>query len=126
MRISDWSSDVCSSDLGAGQAHHVPVAPEDDLFTRHETDAHLGKAARQQFRSPVFGHEHAAAHPGSVGTTTAEAIFATSLITAVDLNGFAAWPEHPGQDRPLALAEDRSEVDTSELQSLMRISYDVF
>src|SRR3546814_15104471 len=77
MRISDWSSDVCSSDLGAGQAHHVPVAPEDDLFTRHETDAHLGKAARQQFRSPVFGHEHAAAHPGSVGTTTAEAIFAT-------------------------------------------------
>src|SRR3546814_8350602 len=24
MRISDWSSDVCSSDLGATGAHHFP------------------------------------------------------------------------------------------------------
>src|SRR3546814_7913245 len=31
MRISDWSSDVCSSDLGAGDEifGHVAIAPEE-------------------------------------------------------------------------------------------------
>src|SRR3546814_14955773 len=28
MRISDWSSDVCSSDLGVGIAEHLHVAAE--------------------------------------------------------------------------------------------------
>src|SRR3546814_504213 len=30
MRISDWSSDVCSSDLEAGRKHHAPdaICPE--------------------------------------------------------------------------------------------------
>src|SRR3546814_10317197 len=36
MRISDWSSDVCSSDLGAGAVH------------RHAAAQHRGPAGREE------------------------------------------------------------------------------
>src|SRR3546814_17241226 len=49
MRISDWSSDVCSSDLG------VMVAPVVPMITDHEL-AHILEAAR----------EHGAASAGYV------------------------------------------------------------
>src|SRR3546814_9926508 len=42
MRISDWSSDVCSSDLGL----HAPV---------HEAHAQLGQRLRQQFERALRG-----------------------------------------------------------------------
>src|SRR3546814_10655627 len=35
MRISDWSSDVCSSDLGRPQARYVLTAEGRELFPRH-------------------------------------------------------------------------------------------
>src|SRR3546814_6947910 len=38
MRISDWSSDVCSSDLPAMNAHHA--APADFIATEHRLGAH--------------------------------------------------------------------------------------
>src|SRR3546814_12007995 len=31
MRISDWSSDVCSSDLPTGRTYHVYINPERDM-----------------------------------------------------------------------------------------------
>src|SRR3546814_3544176 len=87
MRISDWSSDVCSSDLCCG------VVPSRQR-ARHE---------------PIPGDRHGSFH-------------STALFRA-DHSGRAGldWAV-PGRRRKHA----RSEEHTSELQSLMRISYAVF
>src|SRR3546814_5495485 len=94
MRISDWSSDVCSSDLDLADVHAM-LPPE-----RQEAGVHFrrhgsGHAARRNFRGP-------------------ESLVAGLVIQMFD-NGEAV-PHH-------CL---RSEEHTSELQSLMRISYAVF
>src|SRR3546814_4773985 len=112
MRISDWSSDVCSSDLGcraaAGAVAAVTVAGVVDRpAARTQGERAVGFAARIP-RSPV------AAHLGV-------------------LRGFrhrrrplAAAGQHPGTPLAAGRAAYRSEEHTSELQSLMRISYAVF
>src|SRR3546814_8867088 len=82
MRISDWSSDVCSSDLRSG---------------KHEAGQQQGKHHAPHGRDQA-GHQVSVA---SIGTG-AEVRPAT------------------------ARANGRSEEHTSELQSLMRISYAVF
>src|SRR3546814_2598084 len=99
MRISDWSSDVCSSDLTgyAGGIKGVTAAkvlegrfPERVLEKAIERMIPRGPLGRQQMRNlRIFA---GAAHP------------------------------HEAQN-PEVL---RSEEHTSELQSLMRISYAVF
>src|SRR3546814_2841065 len=94
MRISDWSSDVCSSDLGQRIA-----------FCEGRYLCIIGQA------------EYAARHVRiELGTIENEA-----FITAI----------HPDQVNAasrgkLRCAPIRSEEHTSELQSLMRISYAVF
>src|SRR3546814_3668131 len=92
MRISDWSSDVCSSDL---------------RFSSHPPDA--------QPRSQPSRHRNSSA-------PTAHRIRSRCAERAprykVDRNDL-----HDPRPRPPAL---RSEEHTSELQSLMRISYAVF
>src|SRR3546814_2633238 len=89
MRISDWSSDVCSSDL-----------------TRH--GRHRGRAGE---RRPSLSRPLVERHPG----LSAQALVARSGARIVD--------DGPGDAFG---AETRSEEHTSELQSLMRISYAVF
>src|SRR3546814_9958961 len=97
MRISDWSSDVCSSDLV--QRHYVNFA---DL----ESVAILGQHI--ELRSVAFECgafvEHLAEH---------------------GLDGDDLAPDHQ-LAAELLLQPRRSEEHTSELQSLMRISYAVF
>src|SRR3546814_2671774 len=92
MRISDWSSDVCSSDLN-GIAKVVIPRSED-------------------------GHFYADAQ---VGAATVRFLIDTGA-TAVALS--RADAQRAGIS-PRA-GEFRSEEHTSELQSLMRISYAVF
>src|SRR3546814_1077227 len=95
MRISDWSSDVCSSDLMQPLSERVQAA------------------------LAAFGQQHGLAiylQPG--GTSSVHPL----------------WPENPrlafriaSDDARFADVElERSEEHTSELQSLMRISYAVF
>src|SRR3546814_7028104 len=97
MRISDWSSDVCSSDLD----------PEQDRTGQGDSVAHQRRLQPQQ----------PARQPRQIFV-----IFAEQRAEA----GLAA--HGVGDDRhPLADgAARRSEEHTSELQSLMRISYAVF
>src|SRR3546814_6329559 len=116
MRISDWSSDVCSSDLGdlaqARCVHRgIPVIelPADagiELVARDVVTAvdreHVDQ--RRIGGIPAFVR----VHPGVVG---AEAERAGTGFQAVVGAGIQAA---------------RSEEHTSELQSLMRISYAVF
>src|SRR3546814_7640519 len=97
MRISDWSSDVCSSDL--------VFAP--DLISGKQSKGVSGR----------YGAEDAL----------------TQLLVGTGLT----WERVNGQTiaikrasapaaEPRAKAPSRSEEHTSELQSLMRISYAVF
>src|SRR3546814_8331715 len=88
MGISDWSSDVCSSDLSRAS----------EVREGQRVDKRLGT--------------------GDDATRTGEAGRPDSA------------PDRPAPDREgafgLPLPRDRSEEHTSELQSLMRISYAVF
>src|SRR3546814_9793771 len=109
LRISDWSSDVCSSDLpvscGAGPARPRPVQAR--------------RGAVRRGRAPASLFALGASRPAD------ERFFLLygPRIYAGDRGG-AAFPVDPSgqQGRPLR----RPEEHTSELQSLMRISYDVF
>src|SRR3546814_8725614 len=98
MRISDWSSDVCSSDLA--HRHHL-AAPDQRAVDEHveqlvglpiEFD-HARFAEREQFAQRELGR--------------------SDLDRQLDVD-------------ILEQLEIRSEEHTSELQSLMRSSYAVF
>src|SRR3546814_4413558 len=92
MRISDWSSDVCSSDLEAAQDRRRGRCGGVDSAAR-------SRPARRRHRRLVgFG---------------------------IHLPGAGRRPARP-RDRPEGRRQGRSEEHTSELQSLMRISYAVF
>src|SRR3546814_4231061 len=112
MRISDWSSDVCSSDLAAAAARAAP--------TRHRppairTDAERGRAARARAASAASSRSAFRRPRRSAGRRSLLEI----LQQRLDLVDIVV-----GQR--VALGEMRSEEHTSELQSLMRISYAVF
>src|SRR3546814_6633383 len=116
MRISDWSSDVCSSDLavraGPGNGRRGRPAPDCDRVVRASTRcAGLSGARPGGVRGGAAAALRRAARHRAAGG-------ATLLLSAL----WAARPElrrRPG-------GADRSEEHTSELQSLMRISYAVF
>src|SRR3546814_5957779 len=99
MRISDWSSDVCSSDLRAGSAGARPGP------------------LRRAGRSRAAGRWSAALRSCRCGGGCA-----TRKARSLPRPEPSATPEHAGRRyRPA-----RSEEHTSELQSLMRTSYAVF
>src|SRR3546814_7227597 len=118
MRISDWSSDVCSSDL-LDRAAGDPDGARGGLNPRALEGAHqlleplsLGAAEQR-----VGGRPH---------RIELERIFAHPAIAEhLDL---AAAHSVGGEGIGVGSARlgDRSEEHTSELQSLMRISYAVF
>src|SRR3546814_6354438 len=93
MRISDWSSDVCSSDLGEGGDR------------RHGGDPRNAETTKCQ------------STPAAWATSTRGANNPGSLPLVKE------WLRVIG---PLNGMRQRSEEHTSELQSLMRISYAVF
>src|SRR3546814_9325922 len=101
MRISDWSSDVCSSDLKSRYRRAcawVPSAGSD--------------AGRSPYSAlPRFGVRNSTLNPAA-------------LMKAVD----PACPEicGTGRNEPSISFSNRSEEHTTELQSLMRNSYAVF
>src|SRR3546814_7418600 len=121
MRISDWSSDVCSSDLGAGKQHRHTRA----LRTERQVIGYLRTCHARQRSIPFIQKGVAAAQ-------------AAQLLPGLDQHRRktqACQPNSAGYARRAAaddgrivvFPEDasRSEEHTSELQSLMRISYAV-
>src|SRR3546814_8429699 len=97
MRISDWSSDVCSSDLEGGGA---------DQGGKQGSGQHLVLAH-------CFGLLQRTSHEGG------------GRRFPCDGPRRGAWAAVAARKR-WARERDRSEEPTSELQSLMRISYAVF
>src|SRR3546814_2802752 len=110
MRISDWSSDVCSSDLPAAETDDVrrageshgpgkdPAAPP--LADECARDLLCERAAGKRHRA--LAHCRERERDGGVGDGGADL------------------------DHKVRAEIHRSEEHTSELQSLMRISYAVF
>src|SRR3546814_6675966 len=103
MRISDWSSDVCSSDLATDPGPPPPA-------TSGQPPPDRGSPPRPSYRRgrdlTAPGPRPARRRAGSSGPPRRS----------------PAAARRPGS----SAGRDRSEEHTSELQSLMRISYAVF
>src|SRR3546814_10862234 len=112
MRISDWSSDVGSSDL----ADPRPCRDQEGqgLCPGRE-------CGRQISRRPALRRHHRRAGQGAAGAAELSERLWRDLGEARRYRR-ADLRDHRGD----ALRHGRSEEHTSELQSLMRISYAVF
>src|SRR3546814_7445013 len=113
MRISDWSSDVCSSDL---QDDDILLVLDETLglFDHHFGDLDVARRGLVEGRGDDFA-VHAALHVGDfLGP------FVDQQDDQIDLGMVV------GDRLGDILQQHRSEEHTSELQSLMRISYAVF
>src|SRR3546814_10558765 len=105
MRISDWSSDVCSSDLDVVELVEIPFVVQElveQLELRHEARRQRGVADIAVPREEKPDRHHRERRP-----------------------------LHPQRHfmrgvHQMLVERERSEEHTSELQSLMRISYAVF
>src|SRR3546814_4075227 len=122
MRISDWSSDVCSSDLKdlhPAAARQALQLAEIVGILRRGADEEGMVAPRAPFRACQLFLQRCGVDRGGVG------------VRHLEHGGDPA--HHRGAGSALevflvletGLAEMRSEEHTSELQSLMRISYAV-
>src|SRR3546814_2962009 len=110
MRISDWSSDVCSSDL---------LIPADASGVLQSTESKVGSYELNDF----FLH-----YIVRYGLPPSKIAFLAWHAWRDPVTG--AWPinfpESARNGYDLPTIRHRSEEHTSELQSLMRISYAVF
>src|SRR3546814_5322228 len=122
MRISDWSSDVCSSDLAdppgyadrflAGcRAASIPVEELDPERVMAE-EPNISRAVRRAFAVP--------------DATVQSWRLLNLLADDVRLRGGQVLLRHSVLSVRVEGGRVRSEEHTSELQSLMRISYAVF
>src|SRR3546814_1186439 len=103
MRISDWSSDVCSSDLEGAKTIDVAfdfLSPTRTSEGRIVVTPAMMNLQWEQVSLYPAGH------------------FTRQIPVQLDVTLPPGWTG--------AAALDRSEEHTSELQSLMRISYAVF
>src|SRR3546814_9375836 len=107
MRISDWSSDVCSSDLTRVAPH--PHARRSFASSSPRHTVNLVNSAPVMPESPLLPVAEAQAR-----------LFAMAAPVAVEhaplRHAAGRWAAEPVHAR-------RSEAHTSELQSLMRISH---
>src|SRR3546814_8598678 len=132
MRISDWSADVCSSDLSAASCSCLTP-------TRSKRQKQRGASRAHPHPPPRLKHSGA----GSSGTFSrkrekglSSPSYGTGLKRIAVPAGATGRRALPGfrdrkgpNENPAAVRRHRagrSEEHTSELQSLMRISYAVF
>src|SRR3546814_8629568 len=109
MRISDWSSDVCSSDLKGDRLNAAP--PSQPQRQQHRRNWLSRKARRIGQRS---------IREGRAGGNVATGAISGPLGLISDVRqGRGGFGRH-------GALRARSEEHTSELQSLMRFSYAVF
>src|SRR3546814_3519176 len=124
MRISDWSSDVCSSDLSVAQPRRRPL--EDAALNQYcgkqrhaRSEQNKGKEIQRLERLYALAwgqsqqRDRAQAHQRQ-----SQLKYEQALDIAMDQQNRR---DHTGQRR--SHMRNRSEEHTSELQSLMRTSY---
>src|SRR3546814_1887404 len=132
MRISDWSSDVCSSDL------QMKSSSFQEIRDLHLTPARFRSSGRLFLRSARYWLELlvllqlSVSGLSAVGSRTMES--GRSASHPLKTNGYfkpaarslLALCTCPLEPVTAAIDNVRSEEHTSELQSLMRISYAAF
>src|SRR3546814_6396573 len=117
MRISDWSSDVCSSDLKA-------LVLDGHVRLGGQTITDPSRKIKPGEAYTVAPPEAIAAEPEAQDIPL-DVVFEDAHLIVVDKP--AGLVVHPAPGTPeRTLVNARSEEHTSELQSLMRISYAVF
>src|SRR3546814_7839260 len=134
MRISDWSSDVCSSDLG--RARFAVIQAEDEIASigmvvgagwngarAFTTTAGPGVSLMNEF----IGLAYFAEIPVTI-LNVQRGGPSTGMPTRTQQSDVlaCAYASHGDTKHVLLFPEDRSDEHTSELQSLIRISYPVF
>src|SRR3546814_8192339 len=127
MRISDWSSDVCSSDLFAGERIDVES---------------LGQAVADSARFEAFDLNDRILDGDATGAVRSLQRLREEGLSPLEILGALSWCLRSLSKAAINFAKvrdaatalemagvrrfQRSEEHTSELQSLMRISYAVF
>src|SRR3546814_6124172 len=119
MRISDWSSDVCSSDL---------------VHRRYEANFLVAPSPKRQFEQSAQAFSHWDFGIDGIGENEGPFVFgiAGQVIDMVIEKGTgrkACYSKHEHDFSSIGRGHAtiaRSEEHTSELQSLMRNSYAVF
>src|SRR3546814_7159279 len=131
MRISDWSSDVCSSDLGRRLGHGVVGRYTDSVRAgggrgRLHLAAGLLRGYYRILARPVRCSD-TAYRPGVSARYCRLCRFAYAAREEIGMSllKVSGLSKSFGGNKAVD-AIDRSEEHTSELQSLMRISYAVF
>src|SRR3546814_5063957 len=118
MRISDWSSDVCSSDLEAQRRAGIPVPC---LRRVHPVPVRALACLQQEVDRRRGAARRRAASEASGVTEGLAVVAAFGVRLQAQVADDAGGVGHGSVSRWV-----RSEEHTSELQSLMRISYAVF
>src|SRR3546814_7790305 len=122
MRISDWSSDVCSSDL----LGHRLVGRMSRFHQRDGARQRAAVAGKQAAGKRIGVVGAAAGHRSGQLSEAAAAMPPAAPFRCNDaLSSAAVMPVRLTRS-PADSYAMRSEEHTSELQSLMRISYAVF
>src|SRR3546814_7809916 len=126
MRISDWSSDVCSSDLAAtsqGSAAQAQRRNRHRHADRHSQDVEGGRGYRSwetlrvRCRAACENISEAPSSPPARSSRRWARLGPIPQRSPANIRGAGA---------PRSIGWLRSEEHTSELQSIMRITYAVF
>src|SRR3546814_4335411 len=112
MRISDWSSDVCSSDLCSDNEVNIKIA-----LNREVMEGRLALAKRNKLLTDMTDDV--------AGLVLEDNRLQTLALSIMENDGALSLPSYV---RAIEIFETagRSEEHTSELQSLMRTPYAVF
>src|SRR3546814_4198799 len=128
MRISDWSSDVCSSDLRYSWRNKVEQLRIEPI-SQASANQRAGRCGRigpgvcvRLYAEDDFKARAPFTDPEVLRSSLASVILRMKALTLDDIESFPFVDPPPGR----AIADGRSEEHTSELQSLMRLSYAVF
>src|SRR3546814_1296055 len=121
MRISDWSSDVCSSDLEPlFRAADGPVLPLSFSLGMDRGHAHDGGVRRRRMAARTARTIGPVTATSANWKVMARAWRTTRAPILISLSCRLV------NDQAAMASGSRAEEHTSELQSLMRISYAVF
>src|SRR3546814_4704164 len=130
MRISGWSSDVCSSDLDGGEELIEKLVHINRVSKTVKGGKRFGFAALVVVGDGKgragFGHGKAREVPEAISKATASA--KKQMVRVPLKEGRTLHHDgkgHFGAGKVTLRSAPRSEEHTSELQSLMRISYAV-
>src|SRR3546814_962028 len=137
MRISDWSSDVCSSDPPQRRRPHVfavelqPAVRPRPFQRRCDRGAWQAGARLEPFQRESLHQPQRVEHVFERAARRLDALVAADCLRGAGNGQVRGWvlvlpAPHDCLLRAQRQLAVRSEEHTSELQSLMRISYAVF